>query len=387
MHQMQILLCPDSFKDCMSAREVCDNMTEALLHILPNAQINKLPLADGGEGFVEAVLAATDGKLISLEVSNPIGNKIMANYAIIDNGATAVIEMAQASGLELLQPEERNPLFTTTYGVGELIKSALEHKVTKIIVGLGGSATNDGGAGMLQALGAKFCDAANNTVQQGGINLDKLKHIDLSQLDQRLTSIELVIACDVNNPLLGISGASYVFAKQKGATAEMIPRLESALHNYAQTVLGDCGVNISNIAGSGAAGGLSAGLLLINGKIQSGIEIIAKLCGLEEKIIASDFVFSGEGSIDEQTACGKTISGIAQLCKKHNKPLIIICGKMSGNLQQLYQDGVSAVFSISNGFASKSEAFANAADNIQVTMQNIARTMLILKPQTGKKHH
>lgn len=383
---MQILLCPDSFKDCMSAKEVCENMADALLHIFPNAQINKLPLADGGEGFVETILASVNGKLISVNVNNPISNKITANYAIIDNDTTAVIEIAQACGLELLQPEKRNPLFTTTYGVGELIKDALDHHVKKIIIGLGGSATNDGGAGMLQALGAKFCDSSGNTLQHGGIHLAKLKHIDLSQLDSRLASIELIIACDVNNPLLGTSGASHVFAQQKGATTEMITLLESALENYAQIVLDNCGINISDTAGSGAAGGLGAGLLLINGKIQSGIEIVAKLCQLEQKIIASNLVFSGEGSIDEQTTHGKAISGIAQLCKKHKKPLIVICGKTSGNLQRLYQNGVSAVFSISNGFASKSEAFANTADNIQATMQNIARTIFLLKSQTRKKN-
>lgn len=383
---MQILLCPDSFKDCMSASEACNNMTQALLHILPNAQINKLPLADGGEGFVETILASTDGKLVSLEVSNPIGNKVIASYAIIDSGATAIIEMAQASGLELLEAEERNPLFTTTYGVGELIKDALEHQVKKIIIGLGGSATNDGGAGMLQALGAKFYDSSGNTLQQGGIYLSKLKHIDLSQLDPQLKSTELIIACDVNNPLLGTSGASHVFARQKGATAETTLQLEAALHNYAQVILNNCGIDISNIAGGGAAGGLGAGLLLIKGKIQSGIEVVATLCQLEEKIIASDLVFSGEGAIDEQTTYGKTISGIARLCKKHNKPLIIICGKMSGNLQELYNNGVSAIFSISNGFASKNEAFADAADNIQITMQNIARTIFVLKSQARKKN-
>ncbi len=383
---MQILLCPDSFKDCMSASEVCNNMTQALLHILPNAQINKLPIADGGEGFVKAILDSAHGKLFSVEVNNPIGNKVIASYAIIDNGATAIIEMAQASGLELLEAEERNPLFTTTYGVGELIKDALEHQVKKIIIGLGGSATNDGGAGMLQALGAKFYDSSGNTLQQGGIYLSKLKHIDLSQLDPRLKSTELIIACDVNNPLLGTSGASHVFARQKGATAETTLQLEAALHNYAQVILNNCGIDISNIAGGGAAGGLGAGLLLIKGKIQSGIEVVATLCQLEEKIIASDLVFSGEGAIDEQTTYGKTISGIARLCKKHNKPLIIICGKMSGNLQKLYQDGVSAIFSISNGFASKNEAFADTADNIHITMQNIARTMFILKSQARKKN-
>jgi glycerate kinase len=383
---MKILLCPDSFKDCMSASEVCDNMADGLLHILPNAQINKLPLADGGEGFVETILASTDGKLVSLEVSNPIGNKAIASYAIIDNGATAVIEMAQASGLELLQTEERNPLLTTTYGVGELIKNALEHKVTKIIIGLGGSATNDGGAGMLQALGARLTDHHGNEIKPGGVNLNNLQHIDLTSLDQRLVNTEIIIACDVNNPLIGNNGASYIFAAQKGATCEMIVQLESALRNYAQVVLEDCGISISNIAGSGAAGGLSAGLLLINGKIQSGIEIVAKLCQLEEKIIASDLVFSGEGAIDEQTAYGKTISGIAQLCKKHNKPLIIICGKMGGNLQELYHKGVSAIFSISNGFASKEEAFSAAAENIKINMQNIVRTIILLKRQARKKY-
>ena len=343
---MKFLICPDSFKDCMSATEASLIMNKAIASILPNAIIKTIPLSDGGQGFIKSILAAINGELIVKQVCGPLGKPVTASYALIDDAKTAVIESAQAAGLELLTMTERNPLYTTTYGIGQLILDAIHKGAKKIILGLGGSATVDGGAGMLQALGAKLLDKNFHDLQPGGLYLNDLQQINFEHLLTNLATVEILIASDVINPLLGPNGAARVFGPQKGATPEMVEILEKGLSKFAQLCNHRHKTSLSDIPGSGAAGGLGYALLLLGGRIVSGIDLISNVTDLEQEVCTADIVFSGEGSLDSQTINGKTISKIAKLCKKYNKPLIVVAGRTSEKLEDLYTLGISAILPI-----------------------------------------
>ncbi|WP_045959538.1 glycerate kinase [Xenorhabdus poinarii] len=370
---MKIVIAPDSFKESLSALQVAQAIERGFKEVYPQADYIKIPMADGGEGTVESLIAATGGKRIVCSVIDPLGQPVEGCFGLLGDGTTAVIEMATASGLQRVPMAQRNPMITTSYGTGELILAALEHGVSKLILGIGGSATNDGGAGMMQALGANLLDGDGRTLPFGGAALARLESIDLTNFDPRLRQIEMTVACDVNNPLCGEQGASAVFGPQKGATPAMIKSLDSALHHYGMKIEAMTGKRVITAAGAGAAGGMGASLLgLLGVELQSGIEIVIDTLKLEDAIQGADLVITGEGRIDSQTIHGKTPIGVARIAKKWGIPTIALVGEMSRDYHVVHQHGLDAVFSIIPGVCSLSDALANGADNLQVTARNIA---------------
>ncbi|WP_125151993.1 glycerate kinase [Clostridium rectalis] len=371
---MKFVLAPDSFKESMTAKEVADCMEKGFKKIFPSAQYIKVPMADGGEGTVESLIEATNGEIYNTEVTGPLGNKVLSKFGILGDRETAIIEMASASGLHHIKKENRNPFITTTYGTGELIKCALDKKVKHIFIGIGGSATNDGGAGMIQALGGKLLDHSGRDLEFGGGNLNKLCTIDLSNLDSRLNNIDIDVACDVTNPLTGINGASYIFGPQKGATEEMVKTLDSNLMHYSKIIKKHLNIDIEKVPGSGAAGGLGAGLMaFLSANLEKGIELVIKYTKLEDKIMNADFVLTGEGAIDNQTQFGKTPYGVSLLSKKYNKPVIVLAGKLGDGYDNLYDYGINSIFGILPEAMSLEEALINGKENIERTCENIAR--------------
>lgn len=371
------LLAPDSFKESMTAEQACAAMQRGIVKALPDAQFIYVPMADGGEGTVDALVAARNGRKVELDVSGPfIQQKVQSYFGLIENDQTAVIEMALANGIHLIESSQRNPLLTSTLGTGEIIKAALELGVSKIIIGLGGSVTNDAGAGMAQALGAKFLDENGQAVQVGGGQLAQIQSIDLSQLDPRLKSTEIVIASDVNNPLCGENGASHVFAPQKGATSEMVEVLDQNLSHFADLVAQHIGQDFQDIAGAGAAGGLGFGLMAFAGaKIRSGVEIVIEETGLSEKIDQADYVFTGEGGIDFQTKFGKTPFGVAQVAKLFNKPVIAFAGYVGKGIEELYDEGFTAIFGIVDGACDLQTALKNGEKNLERCCVNVVKVL------------
>ncbi len=371
------VLAPDSFKESMTAEQACAAMQRGVEKALPNAQFIHVPMADGGEGTVDALVSARHGRKVEIEVSHPlIEQKVKTYFGLIENDQTAVIEMALANGIHLIEPSQRNPLLTSTLGTGEMIKVALGFGVSKIIIGLGGSVTNDAGAGMAQALGAKFFDENDQVVQVGGGQLSHIKSIDFSKLDSRLKDTEIIIASDVNNPLCGENGASHVFAPQKGATPEMVATLDQNLKYFADLVAQKVGTDFQNIAGAGAAGGLGFGLMAFAGaKIRSGVEIVIEETGLAEKIAQADYVFTGEGGIDFQTKFGKTPFGVAQVAMRFNKPVIAFAGYVGEGIEELYDEGFTAILGIVDGACDLPAALKNGEKNLERTCENIARTL------------
>ena len=371
------LLAPDSFKESMTAEQACAAMQRGIVKALPDAQFIYVPMADGGEGTVDALVAARNGRKVELDVSGPfIQQKVQSYFGLIENDQTAVIEMALANGIHLIESSQRNPLLTSTLGTGEIIKAALELSVSKIIIGLGGSVTNDAGAGMAQALGAKFLDENGQAVQVGGGQLAQIQSIDLSQLDPRLKSTEIVIASDVNNPLCGENGASHVFAPQKGGTSEMVATLDRNLKHFADLVAQHIGQDFQDIAGAGAAGGLGFGLMAFAGaKIRSGVEIVIEETGLSEKIDQADYVFTGEGGIDFQTKFGKTPFGVAQVAKRFNKPVIAFAGYVGKGIEELYDEGFTAIFGIVDGACDLQTALKNGEKNLERCCVNVVKVL------------
>lgn len=376
MGEKTFVLAPDSFKESMTAKEVCIAMEKGLRKIYPDASYIHVPMADGGEGTVQSLVDASSGIIQQKEVSGPLGQPVMAQYGILGDGTTAAIEMASASGIHLVTPDSRDPLRTTTYGTGELIRACLDLGIRKIIIGIGGSATNDGGTGMAEALGAKFLDAQGQPLARGGGDLNKLAHIDVSGLDPRLQEVELIVACDVTNPLCGEHGASRVFGPQKGATPEMVQLLDANLSHYAEVVKQQLGKDIRDVPGAGAAGGLGAGLLIFTQAVlRKGIEIVIEYTGLQGKLDDADVVFTGEGGIDFQTKFGKTPYGVAQAAKEAGKPVIAIAGYVGEGIDTLYTEGIDAVFGIVPGAADLDKLLREGPENVERTMENIARVL------------
>ncbi|MDR0218090.1 MAG: glycerate kinase [Enterobacteriaceae bacterium] len=370
---MKIVIAPDSFKENLSALQVAEAIEQGFRQVFPQADYIKIPMADGGEGTVESMVAVTGGKRIACTVTDPLGRPVEAFWGLLGDGKTAIIEMAAASGLPLIPSAQRNPLITTTYGTGELILSALDHGVQKLILGIGGSATNDGGAGMMQALGADLWDGDNRILPFGGAALMRLENLDLSKLDSRLKRLDIIVACDVSNPLCGESGASAVFGPQKGATPEMVKILDSALLHYGMKIKTATGRNVIDVAGAGAAGGMGASLLgCLGAKLQSGVEIVIDALKLEEAIQGADLVITGEGRMDSQTIYGKTPVGVARIAKKFGIPTIALVGEMSKDYAIVHQHGLDAVFSIVPGVCTLADALADSADNLRITAYNIA---------------
>lgn len=372
---MKFVLAPDSFKESMTSMEACNAMERGIRKVFYDAECIKVPMADGGEGTLEALVHATGGRVEKIMVTAPLGNKVEAFYGILGNGKTGVIEMASASGIQLVKREDRNPLVTTTFGTGELIKKVLDEGIKHLVIGIGGSATNDGGAGMLQALGGKLLDKDGNQISFGGGSLENIESIDLSSLDERLKVISIEVACDVTNPLVGKNGASAIFGPQKGATEEMVKKLDSNLSHYASIIKRDLGKEVSNIEGAGAAGGLGAALLILGGELKRGIEIVIKHTELEEKIKGADFVFTGEGSIDSQTIYGKTPMGVASIAKKEGVKTLAFAGKLGDGVEGLYDIGINSIFSIMTGVSSLDEALKNGERNLEITTENVVRLL------------
>ena len=370
------VVAPDSFKESMTAKEVCDAMEKGIKKADSAAEVIKVPMADGGEGTVNSLVDATHGQRVIVEVTGPLGNKISAYYGILGNGTTAVIEMAKASGLEIVEKKKRNPMITTTFGTGELIRDALDHNVKEIIIGLGGSSTNDGGSGMAQALGAKLLDQNNHQIPFGGGNLDKLDKIDISNLDSRLQDVKIILASDVTNPLIGKEGASRVCGLQKGATPEMVEKLENNLQHYAKIVKRDLNKDVASVSGAGAAGGLGAGLMAFTTcEMRQGVDLAIEVTKLEEKIRDTDYVFTGEGGTDFQTKFGKTPYGVAKLGKKYHKPVISLAGYLGEGIDSLYSEGFTAIFGIIPGACDLSTALKNGPSNVARTTENIVRLL------------
>jgi len=371
---MKIVIAPDSFKESLTALAVATAIEAGFKEIFPNYNYLKIPVADGGEGTVDAMISATCGTKITSQVTDPLGNKISAIWGLLGDKTCAVIEMAASSGLQHVPQHLRNPMITTSFGTGELILAALDANVRQIIIGIGGSATNDGGMGMLQALGAKFQDKNGQLLGLGcGENLKHIHHIDLSNLDKRLHTTEILVACDVNNPLCGVNGASYVFGTQKGATSQMIQTLDDALLNFGKLIEQIAKREIINVKGTGAAGGLGASLLgLLNAKLKPGIQIVLDALNFAELISDADLVITGEGRIDCQTIKGKTPIGVAQMAQKFNIPTIAFAGIVQEGHESIYQHGINASFSIINDVTKLECALKQAEQNIKITARNVA---------------
>ncbi|MCL4376960.1 MAG: glycerate kinase [Actinobacteria bacterium] len=326
---MKILVASDKFKGSLTASQVCNIIEKAIKKIDKDIDIILNPMADGGEGTLDTLIESLKGKYVPRKVKGPLGGIIQSKFGIL-KGSTAIIEMSSASGLMLLSPEKRNPLNTTTYGTGELIMKAIEIGCKKIIIGIGGSATNDGGMGMAQALGYEFLDKNGNLLGFGGKELIKLKKINSNNIKYNFKDLEIEVACDVDNPLTGENGASYIYGPQKGADIEMVKLLDEGLKNFAKVVLEYRGIDIDKIKGSGAAGGLGAGLIaFVNGKIRPGAQIIIEATGLENKIKNADLIITGEGSFDDQTFFGKSPYAVAELAQKYQKPVISLNGSIN----------------------------------------------------------
>ena len=370
---MKIIIAPDSYKESLTAMEVATAIEAGFRQVMPTAEYIKLPMADGGEGTVQSLVDASNGSIIEHQVTGPLGEQVPAFFGIMGDDKTAVIEMAAASGLHLVSPNLRNPMLTTSYGTGELILAALDHGVDHIIVGIGGSATNDGGIGMAQALGVQLLDNKGQALGFGGQALAQLASIDITTVDPRLAHIKLEVACDVDNPLCGKKGASHIFGPQKGATPAMVAELDQHLDHYAAIIKRDLAIDVKDMAGAGAAGGMGAALLgLFNAQLRSGIEIVIDAVHLGDIIKDADLVITGEGRIDSQTIHGKTPIGVARTAKKYHKPVIGIAGCLSQDCGVVYDHGIDAVFSVVPAAMSLEHAFNNAAVNVELTARNIA---------------
>ncbi|MGR6980432.1 glycerate kinase [Testudinibacter sp. P27/CKL/0425] len=377
---MKIIIAPDSFKESLTALEAAEAIEAGFRKVFPQAEYLKVPMADGGEGTVQSLVDATGGKLQPVTVTAPLANKVEGFFGLSGDGKTAIIEMAAASGLHLVTPEQRNPLLTTSYGTGELIKAALDCGVNKIILGIGGSATNDGGVGMLQALGASFQNDRQQELGFGGEALAQMAQISLEQLDSRLQQVEIEVACDVDNPLCGPQGASATFGPQKGADEAMVQQLDQALAHFAEIAQQQLAINIADQAGAGAAGGMGGGLLLLpNVSLRPGVQIVVEAVNLAQQLQDADLVIIGEGRIDGQTVHGKTPIGVAKTAKQFDKPVIAICGCLRDDYEAVYQHGIDAVFPIISQLGSLQETLANGRNNLISTAQNVARLYQLAK--------
>lgn len=371
---MKILVAPDSFKGSMTSVEASESIARGIISAYPDIRVKKLPLSDGGEGLVDCLVKATGGNMLSKTVTGPLGNPVVAPWGILGDNKTAVIEMASASGLLLLPEEKRDPRFTTTYGTGELIKAALDKKCINIILGLGGSATNDGGSGMVQALGAELLNRDGEPIPFGGSALAELDKIDTGNLDPRIEAVTFQVACDVDNPLTGEKGASVVFGPQKGATPEMVTELDRALSHYAEIIKRDLNRDVEHMPGAGAAGGVGAGVVaFLNGKLTSGIDLVLEAVGLEKELTDCDLIISGEGKFDAQSAYGKVPVGVARLAKKFQVPVIILAGSVYKITEQLHEKGITACFSIINEPMPLEVAMTRGSELLEFTAGQLLR--------------
>ncbi|MAG14311.1 MAG: glycerate kinase [Dehalococcoidales bacterium] len=358
---MKIVIAPQGFKGNLTALQVARAIEEGIKRVVPDTQTTIKPMADGGEGTVQALVDATGGKMIATEVTGPLGKPVTAQWGILSDKVTAVIEMAAASGLPLVPPEKRDPLVTTTHGTGELVVAALDNGCRKLITGIGGSATNDGGAGMAQALGARLLDAKGKELPSGGTALAQLERIDISQMDSRLTDFKVTLASDVNNPLCGPNGASAIYGPQKGATETQVRQLDAALSHYADIIQRDLGIDLRDAPGAGAAGGLGLGLMVfLKARPIPGIDVVIKATDLMADLEGADLVFTAEGRIDCQSAMGKVPTGVALKAKEFGLPVIALAGEVTDDCRIIYEQGIDAVVSIAPGPITLNQSMAEA---------------------------
>lgn len=371
---MRIIIAPDKFKGSMSATKAAQYIARGINSVLPNAELILMPLSDGGEGLVESLAVAESYSIVTTEVTGPLGQMVRAKWGVNDNGKTAIIEMSAASGLALVPREQRDPSFTTTFGTGELIKAALDYGCSNLIIGIGGSATNDGGAGMARALGVKFFDQTGQQLNGCGAELIRLSSIDMSGLDPRLQQVEAKVACDVDNPLTGPKGASYIYGPQKGADPEMIKTLDQALENYRQVIKKTLGKDVGDIPGSGAAGGLGAGLLaFLNAEICPGIELVLDALDIDRFLHHCSLLVTGEGKLDAQSSHGKAPVGAARRARKYNVPVIALAGIIEGELEFFHREGITACFAIADGPLSLDESISRGPQLIEKKAAELTR--------------
>lgn len=371
---MKIVIAPDSFKDSLSAQAVADAIASGLAEVWPHAELIKCPMADGGEGTIEALLAACNGELMSASVSGPLGAPVTAHWGWLADSRTAIIEMAMASGLQLLTLAQRDACVTSTEGTGQLISAALDAGARRVILAIGGSATNDGGSGMLTALGARFLDADDQPLAPGGLALAELARIDLSGFDPRLSDVCIEIAADVDNPLCGPNGASFIFGPQKGASPEQVMALDAALGCFADQTAQVLGEDLRNSPGSGAAGGMGfAAKAYLKASFRAGVEVVADLTGLEQALIGADLVITGEGRFDAQTLRGKTPLGVARVAQRRQVPVIVLAGTLSEGYEQLYAHGIGAAFALVSGPMSLEQACRDTRRLLHERARDVAR--------------
>ncbi|PLT27888.1 glycerate kinase [Peribacillus deserti] len=381
---MKIVIAPDSFKGSLSAPDAAKAIERGAKRAFPEADTICIPAADGGEGTLDTLVAATNGQKIPVSVTGPLGEKVKAEYGILGDGKTCVIEMAKASGIPLIPREKLDPLKATTFGTGELIKEALDDGFTTFILALGGSATNDGGAGMLQALGLSLLDDNGAEISLGGAELAHICSVDLSKLDDRINKCQFLIASDVENPLIGPSGASFVFGPQKGATNEMVKRLDACLTHWADEVEKVTGVHLHDRPGAGAAGGIGGAFqAFFPSVMRRGIDVIIEYTGFQTALEEADLVITGEGQVDFQTASGKTPMGIAQQAQVKNVPTVILAGSVGEGIEALYQHGVVSVTSIINKPMDLEEAIENAGELLEKAAEQVVRSFFY-QPKKGQ---
>jgi glycerate kinase len=371
---MKILVAPQEFKGSISALSASEAAKNGILRVFPEAEVVLCPVADGGDGTLETLVEVSGGEVRTCSVQNPIGETIQAQWGAMGDGVTAVIEMARTSGLALLSLDERDPLNASTYGLGQAISEALNEGFRKFIVGIGGSATNDAGAGMAQALGANLLDARGNTISFGGAALSSLQTVDISNMDSRIKESKFLVACDVSNPLTGEEGASAVYGPQKGATPEMVQRLDDALSNFATVVKKDLKKDVAEMSGAGAAGGLGAGMMAFMGaELKAGVDIVLDTVNLRDKLSSVDLVITGEGGMDFQTIYNKAPIGVARIASEYNIPTIAIAGLLGSNFKIVHEHGIRAATSIVNGPITLEEASDRAFELISDSVEESLR--------------
>lgn len=380
---MKIIVAPDSFKGSISAEQAARAMAEGILDTAPDSEVIELPSADGGEGTMANLIAATNGRMVTHQVTGPLGKPVAASYGVLGNGETCVIEIAEASGLTLLSQNERNPEHASTEGTGELICHALDAGFRNFIIGLGGSATNDGGTGILRALGMRFLDASGEELPPGAVALDELYAIDAHSFDPRIQACRFVIASDVDNPLVGTNGASHIFGPQKGATGKMAEALDRKLRHYADIVENETGVSLHDYPGAGAAGGAGGAFLaFFPAVMQRGIDVVLEGSGFSKSVASSDLIFTGEGKSDRQTLSGKTAFGIAQMAADHGKPVILLSGAIDPESREDLMRFFEEVHSVSGEAVTEKQSMDNAYVHVRKRAAEILNDYLGNHPQS-----
>lgn len=384
---MKVVIAIDSFKGSLSSAELGEALEKGIRKVYEDAEVIKVPIADGGEGTVEAMVEGTGGEFIEIEVHDPLMRPIMAKYGILGNGKTAIIEMAAASGLPLVPQALRNPMKTSTYGTGEMVKDAIERGCREFILGIGGSATNDGGLGMMQALGFKFYDEKGTLLGQGGEIMERVAKIDASEVLKEIRECSFLVACDVDNPFYGPRGAAHVFSRQKGASEEMVIELDNGLKKLAETIKNILGKEIDFLPGAGAAGGLGGGLVaFLDATLKPGTEIILEEVGLERHLKDADFVITGEGRIDFQTVMGKAPIGVAKLAKKYGVPAIGVAGSIGKDAEAVHSEGLESFFSILSSPMSLEEAMRRetAEEAVSKSAEEIFRLIRVCQKKFSR---